>query len=716
MKKFFSQLFVLLFLVFFIPFVAAQDCTIKPSCLASEFAVFSVPSTTNAHASTAVSGAGSYSNKVCCPSSEFSGNSCSDPNKDVALNLYNAMNSHVEQDGLGNYTNPVCLTAATQVTCWYTSDDCSVADGVGVASIWDGLWETGDAIQITNAHVEQYNGSGNYPINVCCSASAPSNDVCGDGTVSGTEVCDPAQTPAEIAAICGAGNVCVPAGLATECTCNAPPIVQIIAPPDGASYDIDDDMPVLFEGTVSDMDDGTIFNRFNPPPLGRVVWQSSLETVDGGFFGWDALWFERQLTKVGTHTITLYYTDSEAAQASTTVDITVSQCSDGAVTGDEECDIGGISGAPAVACTNPVQTCNLDCECVSGPATPTCNLSVSDNTVGPGDSVTVDVSLDDFSTNPTTFGSVSCGDAASYEADFSCTGNNCSFSCGPYSANGTIENLQLNDGVTTVTCSGAVDISVGSPSVPSCSIYAIPTTVASGGNVLVTFIYYDFSATPSFLGIDCGNGATPSSFNCAPTCYLTCDSYSTNGTIENAVLSDGGTSVNCANSYNITVSGGPGPGPAGDIWGVKLLASDDYNSSSNFRVMVSITNFSTAQKDADITVQLVDHLSGLPLSPAITATKTMLVAGNSSTLDVEFIEADFSSPILPRNYRVVASVPAYNDGITIETVIGNNTDSKVVVVGEAKAVAISELPLELVAVIALVVLSILGGAVPAKKN
>ena len=75
------------------------------------------------------------------------------------------------------------------------------------------------------------------------------------------------------------------------------PTAQINHPGDGETRQINVDIP--FVGVGTDPEDGTLIGA-------ALVWTSSLE----GQFGTGAQ-FSAQLTKVGTHTITLTVTDSD---------------------------------------------------------------------------------------------------------------------------------------------------------------------------------------------------------------------------------------------------------------------------------------------------------------------------------------------------------------------------------------------------------------------
>ncbi len=136
-------------------------CRFKASCDATEIAVFYAAATTNAHAS--VSQNPPEYLAVCCPrqvaggAANITGNSCAAPNKAVVLKLFDVSNSHVEQADQPNYTNNVCISADSPITCRYISSGSCNGTELAVASISD----------VTNAHVEE-SGQGNYPIQVCC--------------------------------------------------------------------------------------------------------------------------------------------------------------------------------------------------------------------------------------------------------------------------------------------------------------------------------------------------------------------------------------------------------------------------------------------------------------------------------------------------------------------------------------------------------------------
>jgi len=133
------------------------DCDVKASCDVGEVAVLRMSSTSDAHAGT--SGGSSYGNVVCCGGVAGLGTNCSGV-YDTVLTLSAADNAHVASDA--SYPTEVCLSvgAGDGVDCIYGA---SCASGFACLATISG---------ITNAHVADCDGSGDYATKVCCHVEA----------------------------------------------------------------------------------------------------------------------------------------------------------------------------------------------------------------------------------------------------------------------------------------------------------------------------------------------------------------------------------------------------------------------------------------------------------------------------------------------------------------------------------------------------------------
>ena len=132
-------------------------CSVKPSCLGTEVAVFRMSSTSNAHAGT-VDGS-SYDNVVCCSGAGGLGTNCSGVH-DTVLFLPATDNAHVASNA--GYPTEACLSTTTeaQVDCTY-GNSCGYTHAC-LATI------SGS----TNAHVADCDGVDDYATKVCCYAGA----------------------------------------------------------------------------------------------------------------------------------------------------------------------------------------------------------------------------------------------------------------------------------------------------------------------------------------------------------------------------------------------------------------------------------------------------------------------------------------------------------------------------------------------------------------
>ena len=166
---------VIILLVFFafVSFVdgasLSGDCSVKTSCSSGEIAIFSLSSSSNAHAAQSSSG---YSYKVCCPGEGLEeSTSCTDAN--AALWLSATTNAHVSENKItGSYGEKVCLSSDDSFSC-AVKTSCSI-DEYCIVSVYAN----------SNSHVAECGGYGN---DVCCAGDVVPTYDC---VISGVEIDD----------------------------------------------------------------------------------------------------------------------------------------------------------------------------------------------------------------------------------------------------------------------------------------------------------------------------------------------------------------------------------------------------------------------------------------------------------------------------------------------------------------------------------------------
>jgi len=114
-----------------------------------------------------------------------------------------------------------------------------------------------------------------------------------------------------------------------------------------------------------------------------------------------------------------------------------------------------------------LETCNEP-----EPETPTCTIENANPVNIPlGGTTDVTISLENFTTPPSNFGSLACGDGAT-ASRISCTQTQCTFRCSNYNSAGTftINNLSgLTNGSETANCNGSAIVNVQAPINTDCS-------------------------------------------------------------------------------------------------------------------------------------------------------------------------------------------------------------------------------------------------------
>lgn len=148
-------LITLIFVSFFTSFVFAFTCAVRTSCIGGEVCLFSLFSSTNSHAGDC----SAYTNKVCCDFSTAVIRTTTCPSNETGvISLLRTTNSHVEQYGLGNYINNVCLNNSDANICSVKST--CAPDEACVVSI----------NKSTNSHAARCGYFGNQ---ICCSSPQP---------------------------------------------------------------------------------------------------------------------------------------------------------------------------------------------------------------------------------------------------------------------------------------------------------------------------------------------------------------------------------------------------------------------------------------------------------------------------------------------------------------------------------------------------------------
>ncbi len=618
------------------------DCYIQEdTCNEGDIAVFSLNGTPGLASTSTTSSM--YRYRVCCPP-PFTSNDCSDPNAAPVLNLQYTSASYVEEN-INNegatiteqtFNYEVCLTAADTVSCRYTTEDWTItAEGT---EDWEecegGVWQ-----EISRSLVPGPCGPG------CPTAGSECPNI---GDIIGC--CIDAGPPGWWIIQLECVGACVPQS-ATR-----------------TGYDSGTG-PGAFSVTVSPQEDGTISNSevvsISNPNTSYVVF-STTDNLDGSqtitgnvavSSGGGCNSAGREIGVVGIDRATNAKVDEYGASS---IDV----C----------CAVGTINDPPVF------DSFSLSVEENSPTQTEPLNQYVQDEDPA---TLTYRVELDDPS-----------------EVDCEINGQNLEYTPATDWTGTAFCILEVTDNASQPAYAAAtITVNPAGNQAPTATLTATPTSGDTPLTVTFTGGCSDSDGTIQSCEIDFGDGSISQAFTDGMT-----NEYTTGATIVTytatltATDNDWATGIATA-TITVNPIGEPQPQP-GDVWevSVELDKGFYYIGGDNPRPTVTIYNHTANQKQADLTIKVIDAVTHKEVRGF--GTHNIEVAGNSSNTWSDLIDL---SGFSEGTYVLVASVPQYRG----ETILTNNEGRATFSLIGVSGMQVPEMPVFVVLLVALAMLILL---------